>query len=293
MKENAAKVRTEGERIGKRVFLVESKKVNGSRFHAVLFKQFKLNTTHMIYINLKTRGFLLLLFSCLASCSKDNNNESRTSSETTTNNLKNQIPAVNVQSSIDLKLVDEVMLFLNGQNKFRFAAKQNKEEGDKYGSFKAESEEYIYFDFKYDKTSKALSWKAINNSTHEVGSKYTSSCLGNGSSYQSNYKMNLENFSGIIVSAEKSVCGKPTVELKIKHPAKYVWFDKQKDISNRQIPVCEPYFGFFGDQNLESKNLEEKEQNEVSFNLEPSLANRLKPALEDLFKAHGAKVSKY
>ena len=275
MKENAAKVRTEGERIGKRVFLVESKKVNGSRFHAVLFNQFKLNTTHMIYINLKTRGFLLLLFSCLASCSKDNNNESRTSSETTTNN----------------QTVDEVMLFLNSQKTFWFDAKEYKEEGDDVGSFEAKSEVYLYFDFKYDKTAKALSWKEISNHTHEYGSKRI--CIGGGESYQFNMKMNLEKFSGIIVSAEKSVCGKPTVEIKIRHPAKYVWFDKREDISNRQIPVCDPYSGFIGDQNLESKNLEEKETNEVSFILEPSLANRLKPALEDLFKAHGAIVSKY
>lgn len=196
-------------------------------------------------------------------------------------------------SSIDTQTVNDVMSFLKSQSDFKFSASESENETDKDGTFRFKNEEYIYFDFKYNPTSKSLTWKQINNSSGGTGAKKLNMVLGHGRSSQMNSTMSLENFSGSLILTDKTICGKSAVELKIQQPIEYYWYDKKEDLGDRSSWVAKTYMGFWGDQMLEGKKLNKETTTYYVFTLDQNMAKRLKPALEDLFKAHGARVSRY
>jgi len=198
----------------------------------------------------------------------------------------------------ELAAVDEVMSFLNSV-KFELNTDKTEEgsyyspvTGQNYKDTDHKAESYSYIDFQYDKDRKTLSWKEIHSSTSYSTSYYTEKTFGHLLDYQMNCTMSLENFKASINTEKKVLNGVNVTEITIPQQVEYLWFDREVDLNNNAL-YPKIAIGWWTDQKLESKQLEKNSRDFVSLTLRTELAERLKPALEDLFKAHGSKVSKY
>jgi hypothetical protein len=202
-------------------------------------------------------------------------------------------------NSTDLAVVDEVMHFLQS---VKLELRTNKTEngsytaitsGQKYKQVDGNSESYRYFDFKYDKDRKTLSWKSIYSSQSYTSSYLSRKTFGNYTDYQDNYTMSLEGFNGAINIKREVLNGDNITIINIPQSGECVSIVRRGDLDNDKT-IPKRVIGWWEDQKLESnKQAGKSTHSSVDFKLPPEIAKRLKPALEDLFKAHGSKLSKY
>ena len=202
--------------------------------------------------------------------------------------------------SVDNKIISEVMLFLTSQSEFdarivdHRVTKNNFEiAGRPFNDTMTDHtlEDYKSFDFKYNPETKTLSWKEICNRTSYINNTFTMSVSGTDTASQINYTMPLTGFSGFIKEEKTKSFG--TVNLLIPQSADCIIYQEEQKTGREGSLSPRPGPHFSSDQKLETKNLENLRKPNCTITVENDLAPRLKRALEDLFKAHGANMSKY
>lgn len=216
-------------------------------------------------------------------------------------NKTNSTDIVKIETnSTDLAVVDEVMHFLQSV-KFELRTDKTKDgsyttlSGQRYKQVEKDSESYRYFDFKYDKDKKTLSWKSITSIQSSESSYFSGKTFGTYSDYQDNYTMSLEGFKGALNIKREVLNDVNITIINIPQSVEHVWLVRRGDLDSDKI-IPKIVTGWWVDQKLESNKQATKTphtSSSVDFKLPPEIAERLKPALEDLFKAHGSKLSKY
>jgi hypothetical protein len=233
------------------------------------------------------------------------------------------------ENEVDGDVVADVMSFLNTQ-KFELELESKESEvqvSNISGPLKKERDDtkaFVYTDFKYNAEKKALEWRSITTSgwaMRQRNDQYPQFNSDTARDYglEYAYRMPLKNFTGSFKVSSKKIGDQEYTTLTLPVEAEAMvgesedwegttvdiltkaWFfraylqstDNQGKPSERSTKLMKKFQNTDPQSNTKVEDLGLETHKEIEFNVTNNLAPRLKLALEDLFKAHGAKVSKY